>query len=59
MTGGGVSVDKEYEMRIVDLNNIGYRNDPFVLAVDVNQVFYVKDMSTKPKRGKHDKKKPF
>jgi hypothetical protein len=36
---------------IVDLNNIGYRNDPFVLATDVNQVFYVKDMSIKPKRG--------
>jgi hypothetical protein len=44
-------------MIIVDLNNIGYRNDPFVLAADVNQVFYVKDMSTKPKRGKHDEKK--
>jgi hypothetical protein len=54
---GGVSVDKEYRMTIVDLNNIGYRNDPFVLAADVNQVFYVKDMSTKPKRGKHDEKK--
>jgi hypothetical protein len=54
---GGVSVDKEYGMTIVDLNNIGYRNDPFVLAADVNQVFYVKDMSTKPKRGKHDEKK--
>jgi cytochrome c1 len=53
----GVSVDKEYGMTIVDLNNIGYRNDPFVLAADVNQVFYVKDMSTKSKRGKHDKKK--
>ena len=48
ITGGGVSVDKEYEMTIVDLNNTGYRNDPFVLAADVNQVFYVKDMSTKP-----------
>jgi hypothetical protein len=53
----GVSVDKEYGMTIVDLNNIGYRNDSFVLAADVNQVFYVKDMSTKPKRGKHDEKK--
>jgi hypothetical protein len=53
----GVSVDKEYRMTIVHLNNIGYRNYPFVLAADVNQVFYVKDMSTKPKRGKHDKKK--
>jgi len=56
LTEGGVLVDKEYGMAIVDLNNIGYRNDPFVLAADVNQVFYVKDMSTKPKRGKHDEK---
>jgi hypothetical protein len=32
----GVSVNKEYGMTIVDLNNIGYRNDPFVLAADVN-----------------------
>jgi hypothetical protein len=54
---GGVSVDKEYGMTIVDLNNIGYINDPFVLVADVNQVFYVKDMSTKPKRGKYDEKK--
>jgi hypothetical protein len=29
---GGVSVDKDYEMTIVDLNNIGYRNDPFVIT---------------------------
>jgi len=56
MTGGGVSVDKEYRVTIVDLNNTGYRNDPFVVAADVNQVYYVKDMSTKPKRGKHNKK---
>ena len=39
-------------MTTVDLNNIGYKDEPFVLAKDVNQVFYVKDMSTKPKRGK-------
>jgi hypothetical protein len=39
-------------MTTVDLNNLGYRNKPFVLAKDVNQVFYVKDMSTKPKKGK-------
>ena len=44
-------------MTIVDLNNTGCRNDPFVLAADVNQVFYVKDISTKPKVGKHDEKK--
>jgi hypothetical protein len=36
----------------VDLKNLGYRDEPFVLAKDVNQVFYVKDMSTKPKKRK-------
>ena len=41
-------------MTTVDLNNIGYKDEPFVLAKDVNQVFYVKDMSTKPKRGKNN-----
>ena len=51
-TGGGVAVDNQYGMTTVDLNNIGYKDEPFVLAKDVNQVFYVKDMSTKPKRGK-------
>jgi hypothetical protein len=51
-TGGGVKVDKEYGMTTVDVNNTGYKDDPFVLAAEVNQVFYVKDMSTKPKRGK-------
>ena len=40
-------------MATVDLNNIGYKDEPYVLAKDVNQVFYVKDMSTKPKRGKN------
>jgi hypothetical protein len=56
MTGGGVTVDKEYGMITVDLNNIGYKDEPLILASDVNQVFYVKDMSTKPKRGKNDDK---
>jgi hypothetical protein len=55
-TGGGVKVDKEYGMTIVDLNNTGYKDDPFILVAEVNQVFYVKDMSTKPKRGKNDDK---
>ena len=45
-------MDHQYRMTIVDLNNLGYRDEPFVLAKDVNQVFYVKDMSTKPKKGK-------
>jgi hypothetical protein len=39
-------------MTTVDLNNRGYRNEPFILAKYVNQVFYVKDMSTKPKKEK-------
>ena len=50
MTGGEVTVDKEYGMTTVDLNNSGFKDEPFVLA----QVFYVKDMSTKPNRGKND-----
>ena len=54
MTGGGVKVDKEYGMTTVDLNNSGFKDEPFVLAVDMSQVFYLKDMSTKPKRGKND-----
>jgi len=47
VTGGGVTVDKDYGMTTVDLNNVGYKDEPFILAADVNQVFYVKDMSTK------------
>ena len=55
LAGGGVKVDNEYGMTTVDLNNIGYKDEPFILAKDVNQVFYVNDMSTKPKKGKNDK----
>ena len=55
LTGGGVQVDKLYGMTTVDLNNLGYRDEPFVRANDVAQVFYVKDMSTKPRKRK-DKK---
>ena len=36
----------------MDLTNVAYDNEPFVLAKDVAQVFYVKDMSTKPKKRK-------
>ena len=46
----GVTKD-QYGMTIVDLNNLGYRDEPFVLAQDVSQVFYVKDMSSKPNKG--------
>jgi hypothetical protein len=55
LTGGGVKVDQQYGMTMVDLNNLGYRDEPFVLANDVAQIFYVKDMSTKLRKRK-DKK---
>ena len=45
-------VHNQYGMITMDLNNIGYKDEPFVLAKDVNQVFYVNDMSTKLKREK-------
>ena len=41
-------------MTTMDLNNIGYEDEPFVLAADVSKMFYVKDMSTKSKRGKNE-----
>ena len=40
----------QYGMTIVDLCKTGYSDEPFVVANDVHQVFYVKDMSRKPKR---------
>ena len=55
LTGGGVKVDQQYGMTTVDLNNLGYLDEPFVLAKDVAQVFYVKDMASKPKRKRKDK----
>jgi hypothetical protein len=55
LTGGGVKVDQQYGMTTMDLNNLGYRDEPFVLANGVAQIFYVKDMSTKPRKRK-DKK---
>ena len=45
----GVTKD-QYDMTIVDLNNLGYRDEPFVLAQDISQIFYVKGMSSKPKK---------
>ena len=39
-------------MTTVDLKNLGYTGEPFVLANDVAQVIYVKDMSTKPRKRK-------
>jgi hypothetical protein len=54
-TARGVMTDK-YGMTIVDLNKIGYKDEPFVLANDVTQVFYVKDMSSIPQIKKADDK---
>jgi hypothetical protein len=53
LDGKGVKVDQLYGITTVDLNNLGYRDEPFVLANDVAQVFYVKDMSSRPKKRKH------
>jgi hypothetical protein len=36
-------------MTIVDLTKIGLNAEPFVFAKNVHQVFYVKDMTSKPK----------
>ena len=56
LTGGGVVVDQKYGMTTVDLNNLAYMDEPFVLANDVAQVFYVKDMSTLTKKRNQQKK---
>jgi hypothetical protein len=48
LTGGGIRKD-QYGMTIVDLTKIGFKDEPFVLARKVHQVFYVKDMTSKPK----------
>ncbi|XP_066163062.1 uncharacterized protein, partial [Oryza sativa Japonica Group] len=51
LTGGGVMID-DSGMKTVDLNKVGYSDEPFVLANDVTQVFFVKDMSSKGKKGR-------
>jgi len=52
LTGGSVKEDPQYGMTTVDLNNLAYAEEPFVLANDVARIFYVKDMSTKPRKRK-------
>ena len=39
-------------MTTMDLKNLACETEPFVLDSEVAQVFYVKDMSTKPKKRK-------
>ena len=52
LLGGGVHVDPQYGMTTVDLKNLGYIDELFVLANDVAQVIYVKDMSTNREKEK-------
>ena len=47
--GGGITIDR-YGMTIVDFKKFGYKDESFVLAKDVAQMFYVKDMSSKPRK---------
>jgi len=49
----GVEVDG-YGLTIVDLNNTGYKDDPWVLASQVAQVLYVADPAKKTSLG-HEK----
>jgi hypothetical protein len=53
----GVDVDG-YGLTIIDLNNVGYKDDPWVLASQVAQVLYVADPAKKTKHivvlGKQD-----
>jgi hypothetical protein len=44
----GVDVDG-YGLMIVDLNNVGYKDDPWILASQVAQVLYVVDPAKKTK----------
>jgi hypothetical protein len=37
-------------MTIVDLTKTGFKDEPFILANNVHRVFYVKDMTRKPKK---------
>jgi hypothetical protein len=55
LTGGGIVIDQKYDMTIVDLNNLTYMDQPFVLTNDVAQVFYVKDMSIKIRKRNQQK----
>ena len=36
VNGDGITIDHQYGMTTVNLNNLGYRDEPFVLAKDVN-----------------------
>jgi hypothetical protein len=38
-----------YDLTIINLNNVGYKDDPWVLASQVTQVLYVADPAKKSK----------
>ena len=38
----------EIELRVMDLENLGYQDDPWVLASRVAQVFYMPDPQSNP-----------
>ncbi|GJZ68034.1 reverse transcriptase domain-containing protein [Tanacetum coccineum] len=44
---GGVKRDTTLGYTLVDLNNLGHKVDPFILASQAQQVFYVKDQIDK------------
>jgi hypothetical protein len=48
LNGGDIRKD-QYGMTIVVLTKIGFKDEPFILAKNVHQVFYVKDMTSKSK----------
>lgn len=41
-SSNGLKVD-EFGFTLVDLRRIGHKNDPFILASQAKQVFYVED----------------
>ena len=43
---GGVKID-EFGFTLVDLNRLGHKSDPFILASQATQVFYVTDQLDK------------
>ena len=41
----GVKID-ESRMTVVDFRKVGYRDEPFIMAQQASQVFYVKDLAS-------------
>ncbi|GKD64878.1 hypothetical protein Tco_1306986 [Tanacetum coccineum] len=47
LKAGGVKHDPNLGYTLVDLNSLGHKDDPFILASQARQVFYVKDQIDK------------